>query len=206
MDADSGERERRKHYDRVSESMEAILGPQHDTVSHALIPYAVGGALDLYYYPDGVPGTGIATKELSENLDECSTSDVFKTYELVMFTRHPIDLDAADDDETPFGAIHSNIGAILNVMAPYSAQATLNPHETCEFPADMENLGGKCLVFDAYGNNEFDTQHEFGLLLLIEVFRSEMEFAREEGGAALLERLKLAGHYPYSDLDRKPVA
>jgi hypothetical protein len=35
-------------------------------VMHAIIPYAIGGGLDLYYYPNGLPGTAIATKELSE--------------------------------------------------------------------------------------------------------------------------------------------
>ncbi|MCH8828419.1 MAG: suppressor of fused domain protein, partial [Planctomycetes bacterium] len=90
-------------------------------------------------------------------------------------------------------------------MAPYSAQATLNPNETCEFPADMETLGGKCLIFDAYGEPTGENP-TFGMLVLIEVFRLEMEFARQHGGRELLEKLKQAGHYPYSDLDREPVA
>jgi hypothetical protein len=38
------------------------------------------------------------------------------------------------------------------------------------------------------------------------VFRSEMEYARENGGAKLIRRLKKAGYYPYSDLDREAVA
>ena len=45
-----------------------------------------------------------------------------------------------------------------------------------------------------------------GLLAIIEIFRSEMEFAREHGGEELLSQLKEHGHYPYSDLDRDPVA
>ncbi len=46
----------------------------------------------------------------------------------------------------------------------------------------------------------------FGLLAIIEVFRSEMDFARQCGGAVLIERLKAEGCYPYSDLDREPIA
>ena len=46
--------------------MESILGPQHGIVMHAIIAYFVGGTLDLYYFPQGIPGVGIATKELSE--------------------------------------------------------------------------------------------------------------------------------------------
>jgi hypothetical protein len=33
-----------------------------------------------------------------------------------------------------------------------------------------------------------------------------MEYARRNGSEELLEKLKVAGHYPYSDLDREPVA
>ncbi len=183
--------------------MVELLGSEHDTVMHAIIPYAIGGGLDLYYFPNGITGTAIATKELCELPDQGSTNDVFETYELVMFTRHPLSLENAKDESTPFGRIHKSINAILNHIAPYSAQATLNPHETCEFPTDMATVGGKCLIFDAYG---FDGEHtEFGLLLVIEIHRSEMDYAREHGGEELLEKLKQAGHYPYSDMERPAV-
>jgi hypothetical protein len=193
-------------YDRKSALMEATLGKEHDMVMHALIPYAIGGALDLYYFPNGIPGTAIATKELCELPGEGSSNNVYSCYELVMFTKHRLDLDAAKDEETPFGKAHACINSILNCIAPYSAQATLNPNETCEFPADMEDVGGKCLIFDGYASHSHDMVKEFGLLAVIEVFRSEMEYARKNGGAKLIKRLKSEGHYPYSDLDRDPVA
>jgi hypothetical protein len=189
-----------------SRLMEASLGKEHDMVMHALIPYAIGGSLDLYYYPNGLPGTAIATKELAEGPNEGSSNDVYRSYELVMFTRHPLDLDAAGDETTPFGQAHRTINAILNLVARYSAQAILNPNETCEFPAEMEFVGGKCLIFDGYACHSDDVVEDFGLLALIEVFRSEMEYARKHGGAALLQLLKTKGHYPYSDLDREAVA
>jgi hypothetical protein len=185
--------------------MEATLGKQHDTVMHAIIPYAVGGALDLYYYPNGIDGTTIATKELSELPNEGSSNDLYRSYELVMFTKRSLDLDAAHDETTPFGWIHSSINSILERIARFSAQATLNPKETCEFPSDMERVGGKCLIFDGYACHNDDLAIDFGLLAIIEIFRSEMDYAREHGGARLLTRLKAKGHYPYSDLDRKPV-
>jgi hypothetical protein len=40
-------------YEHKTRLMEGSLGPEHDVVMHAIIPYAVGGALDLYYYPRG---------------------------------------------------------------------------------------------------------------------------------------------------------
>ena len=186
--------------------MEASLGKEHDMVMHAIIPYAIGGGLDLYYYPNGLPGTAIATKELSELPNQGSSNRVYRSYELVMFTKHRLDLDAANDENTEFGRAHTNLNAILNPIARYSAQATLNPNETCEFPAGMKRVGGKCLIFDGYASHSDDMGEDFGLLAVIEVFRSEMEYARKHGGATLIQRLKEKGHYPYSDLDRAPVA
>lgn len=192
-------------YDKKTEFMVKSLGPEHDEVMHALIPYEIGGALDLYYYPHGIPGTGIATKELSTLPNAGSKNDFYKSYELVMFTRCPLDLDAAHDDLTSFGRAHKSIDAILNRIAPYSEEATLNPYQTCEFPDDMDTVGGKCLVFDGYACHSDEVASEFGLLLLIEVFRPEMEFAQQHGGKQLIDRLKAFGYYPYSDLNRESV-
>lgn len=193
-------------YEEKSALLVEHLGPEYEMVMHAVIPFALGGGLDLYYYTEGLPGTVIATKELSEVPGEGSRNEVYHSYELAMATRHPLNLEQANDPETPFGRVHANMNAILNLIALYSSEASLNPHETCEFPAEMEDVGGKCLVFDGLTPFDFDQPQDFGILLIIEVFRSEMNFARQEGTPALLERLRLAGHYPYSDMDRDPVA
>src|SRR5947209_19845259 len=153
-------------YDRKSRLMEASLGKEHDMVMHALIPYAVGGGLDLYYYPNGLPGTAIATKELSELPNQGPSNRDYRSYELVMFTKHPLDLDAAKDEATVFGRTHGNINAILNLIARYSAQASLNPNGTCEFPAGMRRVGGKCLIFDGYACHSDDVPDNFGLLAI----------------------------------------
>jgi hypothetical protein len=193
-------------YARKAELMERSLGKQHDVVMHAIIPYAVGGPLDLYYYPHCTDGTAIATSELSESRDDCSSNDYYDCYELVMFTRYRLDLDVANDINTEFGRAHTNIGAILNPVARYSAQASLNPSETSEFPADMPQVGGKCFIFDGYACHDDDLLGRFGLLAVIEIFRSELAYARSKGGDQLIALLKAKGHYPRSDLDRQPVA
>ncbi len=203
MTEDRDEKIVREWYDSKTAMMVDILGVEHDTVMHSLIPYAIGGGLDLYYFPNGISGTAIATKELCEIPGEGSSNEVFETYELVMFTRHALTLDDAKDNSTPFGLAHCTINAILNCIAPYSEQATLNPNETCEFPEDMETVGGKCLIFDAY---KFDGDREkFGLLAIIVIHRTEMDYAREHGGKKLLAKLKKAGYYPYSDTERPAV-
>jgi len=110
------------------------------------------------------------------------------------------------DETTDFGRVHRSINSILNRIAPYSAEATLNPNETCEVPAGLEHVGGKCLIFDEWDCRSDEMVDSFGLLLVLEIFRSEMNFAREYGAAELFARLKKAGCYPYSDMDREAVA
>ena len=190
-------------YDKRSELMAQILGPEHNKVLHSVIPFSIGGGLDLYYFPSGIPGTAIATKELSEVPGEGASNAVFDSYELVMFTRHPLSMEDSRDESTPFGSSHRLISGTLNSIARYSAHATLNPGETCQFPAEAEVVGGICLIFDAYG---LKAEHsDFGLLTLIQIHPSEMEYARANGGRELIEKLKAAGHYPYSDLERAAV-
>ena len=172
---------------------------------HAIIPYVVGGGLDLYFYPNGIPGTGIATKELDDPHGEGPSNRLYNNYELVMFTRHAVDMENAKDDAAPFGRAMSNANAILNLIARYSSDATLNPFETCEFPEEMEDVGGKCLIFCDYEPKQPAVAIDLGLMLIIEIHRSEMEYARASGGRELIAQLKEAGHYPYSDLDRPPV-
>jgi hypothetical protein len=173
-------------------------------VMHAIIPYAIGGSLDLYYFPNGRWETGIATKELSEMPDQGSSNNLYKVYELVMFTREPLSMKDALDNTTRFGRIHEKNNAILNQLAPYSAQARLNPFDTCEFPNDVKIVGESCLIFDRIGKRDPSTG--FGLMVVVEIFPSEMSFAQKRGGERLIEKLMMAHCYPYSDLDRKPVA
>jgi hypothetical protein len=158
-----------ERYKQKSEFLESLLGGQHDMVMHAIIPFAVGGGLDLYYYPNGISGTAIATKELVDRHGNGPSNRVYPVYELVMFTKHALNLDEAKDDTTPFGSAHRNLNSILNLIARYCTEATLNPGDTCEFPEEMENVGGKCLIFDAYSPTDASGPREIGLLLIIEV-------------------------------------
>jgi hypothetical protein len=202
----SDDNERFRQWDkRKAEMTEQVLGKEHNMVMHAIIPFSAGGALDLYYYPNGLPGTAIATRELSVLPKQGPSNKVYQNYELVMFTRHAIDLATARDEKTPFGRAHRAISCILNPIAGYSFDAKLNPNETLEFPADMARVGGKCLILDGYTSVGDDQCGAFGLMAVIEVFRSEMDFARKHRGASLIQRLKESGHYPYSDMDRQPV-
>ncbi len=194
-----------KDYEDKMQGLENVLGKSYEMVGHAIIPFAIGGAVDMYYFPDHIKGTGFATMELLDPDGNGPKPNSFGTYELVSFTKEPLSTDR--ESSTPFNSIERRVCGIFTAIGNFSFQAVLNPLETCEIPSDKgEN---QCLVFYKYSpdGKEFTVgarQHH--LLLCLEVFRTEMEFAREYGTEALIAKLKQAGYYPYSDLDRDPVA
>jgi len=193
-----------KDYEEKEKGLKDVLGQMHGLVGHAIIPFSVGGAVDMYYFPNHIEGTGFATMELLDPDGSGPKPNRLGTYELVAFTRRPYNEN--EQSPTAFNLIERRICGIFTTIGNYSYQAVLNPNETCEIPEDGEE--NRCLVFDNYqpANKEFKvgsrTHH---LLLCLEVFRNEMEFARENGSIKLIDLLKQKGYYPYSDLDREAV-
>jgi len=138
------------------------------------------------------------------------------TYELIAFTKYPIAKKAYDvlpripsdkAEQSPFDKMELRMCGVLTTIGRYSYEAVLNPGETCEIPGYK---GGPttCLIFDEYKKNGVDFEingKRHCLLLCIEIFRSEMEYAMKNGSAAVLKKLKEKGYYPYSDLDREPI-
>ena len=194
-----------KDYELKKEGLEYVLGEMHGMVGHAIIPFYVGGAVDMYYFPNHLKGTGFATMELLDPDGNGPKPNRLGTYELVAFTKETYNEN--EETETAFNSIERRICGIFTTIGNYSFDVVLNPNETCEIPVDGEE--NRCLVFDNYqpSNKEFkvgDRKHH--LLLCLEIFKSEMEFAREDGSSELLSLLRQNGYYPYSDLDREPVA
>lgn len=200
------EQEYELHYELKSQGLENVLGKMHNLVGHAIIPFAVGGAVDMYYFPNHINGTGFATMELLEPDGTGPLPNRLGTYELVAFTKHAYN--DIEDTQTPFNLIERTVCGFFTTIGFFSREAVLNPNETCEVP-NGESEENTCLVFDLYqpDNKEFRIgERKHHLLLCLQVFRSEMEFSRANGSEELFKKLKEAGHYPYSDLDRQPVA
>jgi len=202
-----------EEYNRYCEAkevaLERLLGPMHNMVGHAVIPFGVtGGLVDTYYFPNGIPGTGFATMELTEPDGSGPKPNRIGTYELVMFTKLKMPpSDRQSDPNDPFTRIMHRTCRIMTAIGLYGRDAVLNPGETCEAPA-YEGEPSFYLIFDEYRKDgvgfEINGQKHC-LLLCIEVFRSEMEYAMRNGSAVVLKQLKETGHYPYSDLNRAPV-
>jgi hypothetical protein len=195
------EQEHETDYQLKSQGLESVLGKMHNLVGHAIIPFEIGGAVDMYYFPNHIKGTGFATMELLAPDGSGTLPNRLGTYELVAFTKYEYDTSNDKDTQTPFELIERKICGIFTTMGFYSREAVLNPNETCEIPNGKENT---CLAFNNYKEFKIgDRTHH--LLLCIQLFRSEMEYAMKNGSEKLFAKLKQAGYYPYSDLDREPI-
>ncbi len=188
--------------------LEEALGPMHGVVGHAIIPFEIGGPVDMYYFPNALEGTAFVTQELIDPDGTGPMPSEIGTYELVAFTRHPLspEMGTGGRQQTDFDRVELRMRSIFTRLANYSRDAVLKPHETCEVPdGDGET---PAIVFDEFkpvrGEFRIDGR-KHGLLLCIEVFPSELALARKSGSEALLRGLMDAGHYPYSDLNRAPV-
>jgi hypothetical protein len=197
-----------RHYKTKEKALERILGPMHNLVGHAVIPFQIGGAVDMYYFPNGIAGTGFATMELIEPDGSGPKPNRIGTYELVVFTKLKMPAqEEKPDEQHPFNKIERRMCGILTTVGRYSYEAVLNPGETCEVPGN-EGEPNKCLIFDEYRKNGYAFEidgKKHCLLLCIEAFRSEMEYAMKNGSSSVLSKLKEKDYYPYSDLDRAPV-
>lgn len=200
--------ENERHYELEEEGLERLLGPMHNMVGHALIPFQIGGTVDMYYFPNALPGTGFATMELIQPDGSGPKANRIGTYELVTFTKHELPPEGTSrQDDIPFNKIERRMCGIMTIIGFYSRDAVLNPGETCEVPLE-DGKPNVCLIFDEYTKDGIG--FELGgkrhcLLLCMEVFRSEMEYAMQHGSKVVLDALKQKGYYPYSDLDRYPV-
>lgn len=237
QDFTDDERERGRRY--AERLLEEILGPAEPLVLHSIVPFCIGGALDLYYYANSrFGGTFFASQELTAP-EFLPSNRSFDALELAIATRLTI---KPQPDETPaetkkpgffkrlFGRDcvkspkekkRDDLHRVLTNLAFYvcSEGVEVNGYDTLEFPQDFEDeqLAGRCFIFDelpAAAPVPVPTSPEkkspldgkrFGVLLAIEVFREEMNWAREQGTEKLVERLQDAGAYPFSDLDRALV-
>jgi hypothetical protein len=206
------EEECERDYELKEAGLEAVLGKMHDTVYHAPIPYCVGGSLDTYLFPNHIAGTAFVSMELLQPDGKGPAPNSNGTYELIMFTKHQcIKTESQDTMESPFDIIVDRCGDIMTITAHYSAEsgnyaAVLESYQTSTVPLseDDEECKAHCFYHKYADFSVGNRKHH--LLLIMEIFESELNYARQEGTEKLLSKLKEKGYYPYSDLDRQPVA
>lgn len=186
--------------------LERLLGPMIDADEAPIPLFHMCDGVALYFFDQCAPGTAMATMELIQPFMQTPRSRRTILYELVAFTRHSVSVEETGEMKA-FDNMAMRIRTLFTTVARYSTAAVIKPGDCCEIPLQKDKESA-CMVFVEYtrGGECFHIASEkYCLLLGIEVHRSEMEYARQCGVAALVEKLQAAGHYPYSDLDRESV-
>ena len=193
-----------RFFELKKSGLELILGPMHAMVGHAIIAFQVGGPVDMYRFLQPSHGTAFATMELIEPDGTGPMPSRIGVFELIAFTKHAID---ESDPHNGFSEAELRIRRIFTRVARSAFYEPFHPLDTCEVP-QSDGQPNICVVFGEWRKRGTPFKigaNKFGLLLCIEVFQKEMEFAMQEGTKELIKRVKEKGYYPFSDLEREPV-
>lgn len=195
--------EREVYYHQKVAGFEQVLGTMHNFVKHSIIPFDMGGNVDMYFFGGIIPGTAFVTMEMIQPDGKGPVPSTIGTYEFVAFTKLPFGIVPIKEE---FDKIERRMCWAFTDLGNYAKRYLIKPLETAETP--QKDAPNRCYIFDEYKHPSSDFMigdQKHGLLLVIEVFRSEMEYAMQHGTKTVLEKLKEKGHYPYSDLEREPV-
>jgi hypothetical protein len=172
-------------------AIETVLGPCHNMVGHAPIPFElggdVGGAADIIYFKKHVKGVVSVTSELI-GLDDQVENDL-GNYELMICHR----------DEEEWGA------NIICRLAYYTQRARLDPGDTMDIAeAAPEDSTTAALLFFNYATFKVRGR-KAGLLLCVGITADELAACRAGERERVEEALKAADVCPFTDLYRDSV-
>jgi hypothetical protein len=172
-------------------AFEVVLGKSDDRVLHGVIPfylgYENGGRADVVSFSHHLNGIVYVTAELI-GCEEQSPS-VLGNYELMVCQR----------EESEWGC------NVICMLAHYTLETVIEPGHTMDIgPAVPDDSTIVALLFDNYA--EFDVQGKpAGLLLCLGITAKELKACRADGSEAVVQRLRDAGVYPFTDLYRESV-
>lgn len=185
-------------------ALERALGPMDEMVLHAIIPFHMGGTLDVYSFSNLLPNRGLicVTQELvGRTKKQRAKPGRAGAYELAWCLK-PLPKGVTGlKDHPDFDLMYDP----MNAVAQYAFEASLNPGETISSPADEAGQVDAAILFDKLIGREpvVVNGETIQLLLCVHITQSELAYAKEEGTPALVSKLKLAGVWPYSIKQRK---
>ncbi|MBI1783369.1 MAG: suppressor of fused domain protein [Sphingobacteriales bacterium] len=176
---------------RIQEKLKGILGEPDDTVFHSVVPFDfgwdAGGGADVYIYKNHIDGVVYITGDLVGQQQQKSDAG---NYELMIC--HRTDTEWGPD--------------LISNLAFYTLDASLNSGETMDLGGNfiLEDSKITALIFDKYSDFKIDNV-DYGLMLLIGITEDELSWKNENGGAALIEKLKEHKIYPFTDINRESI-
>jgi len=178
------------------QALERILGPADRDILSARVPLHLGGESSVFIFrhaPFANGGIAYVTSDLIGMRKQ--RRNRLGQYELMMCTRR----ESAGAPE------------LLGKLAKYTLDEALEPGETMDIgPAMPEDSTISALLFVepriADGGESFEVRGvKAGVLLCIGITARELEAIRRHGATGILERLKAAGVFPFTEVRRRDV-
>jgi hypothetical protein len=172
-------------------ALESVLGESDDRVLHGAIPFYLGfengGTADVVSFSQHFDGVAYVTADLIGCEDQKRSE--LGNYELMICHR----------EESEWGP------GIVSRLAHYTLETAIEPGHTMDSgPATPKGSTIAALLFDDYAT--FDVRGELsGLLLCFGITARELKDCRNHGSETILEKLKDADIYPFTDLYRDSV-
>jgi hypothetical protein len=169
------------------EGLSPIFGEPDDYVMHSPVPLYLGGNADVLRFRNHCGGVAYVTADLTgiEQPDEGQAEQ----FELVICHR-------SEDDWGP---------NIISQLAKYTLETRLNPFETMDIGSAIKKRSKiTAFLFVDYGKFNL-LESQCGLLLCLGITAQELKLCREEKSRLVLEKIKNAGVYPFTDLKRDTV-
>jgi hypothetical protein len=178
-------------WDARLSALEQILGPSDGVVGHSPVPFDlghdVGGAADVLYFREHLPGIATVTAELIGREEQGRNR--LGNYELMI----------CEKEDPSWGA------SIISKLAYYTLDARLEPGETLDL-GDSVPSGSTITAFLFSEYARFPVrQLPCGLLLCLGITKQELAACRRGRAAEVEAVLRKDGVYPFTDLRRSTV-
>lgn len=172
-------------------ALEKIYGKASKVVGHAAVPFYLGaeagGAADVMYFRNHVPGVLTVTAELIGSEEQVRST--LGNYELAICHR---------DAET-WGP------NLISRLAHHTLESPLEPGETMDIgPIAPEGSGIAALLFESYGRFEVEGR-KAGVLLCIGITEEELKWCLRGKSAEIVQHLKARSIFPFTEFGRQSV-
>jgi Suppressor of fused protein (SUFU) len=170
-------------------ALEALFGPTSDHVLHAVVPFYLGGQADVLIFPGHQGGVLYVTADLTGEESEQPANEAWPQYELAI--AHPV--------EQGWGP------NVISRLARYTLGKPIHPGETMDIGSAVPPPSEiSAFLFADYGRFTLRGR-TCGVLLCVGITAGELAACFKVGSSLVLGRLREAGVFPFTNLQRRSV-
>jgi hypothetical protein len=165
----------------------ALFGPSDGMVLHALIPLFLGGQADVLTFPSFPGGIAYVTEDLVEFSDDHSESH--RAQQIALCVREPSTI----------------LANALSSLGKYFYENLVNEGDTIGLGDDQpHDVSIRALIVWTYAHMTLRGR-QIPIRMLTGITQDELDYRWTHGPHALIDKLRQARVYPFTDLHRRSV-